>query len=249
MSNFYPLSRLPVYYHLKSYRSKMVLQMITLPGGTMATEEMNADERFKYLRMMRERYDQTGRAGKSGLLDEMQAMTGLHRKYLIARMNSPNLQRHRRNRERSRVYGPEVEHVVCLVADTLDWIGADRLQPGLVATAEHLARFGHLTLTAELRSQLQDISISTVRRIIVRIGRPAGTLPHVRRGRHPDSVAQRMVPVGVIPWDEPEPGHFETDLVPPQLCGSGGFLCLLHAIARRPDRLERTPGHSGLRIR
>ena len=178
-----------VYYHLKSYRSKMVLQMITLPGGTMATEEMNVDERFKYLRMMRERYDKAGRAGKAGLLDEMQAMTGLHRKYLIARMNSSDLQRRRRNRERSRVYGPEVEHVVHLVADTLDWIGADRLQPGLVATAEHLARFGHLTLTAELRSQLQEISISTVRRIMAphrasrRCLTPSATRPSSRLHR------------------------------------------------------------------
>ncbi len=192
---------------------------------------MNVDERFKYLRMMRERYAKTGREGKARLLDEMQAMTGLHRKYLIARMNGSDLQRHRRNRERSRVYGPEVEHVVHLVADTLDWIGADRLQPGLVATAEHLARFGHLTLSAELRSQVQDVSISTVRRILRRLGRPADSLPHVRRGRHPDSIAQSLVPVRVIPWDEPEPGHFETDLVLHNCAGQEGpFVCSMQLL-------------------
>ena len=220
-----------MYYHLKSYRGKMVLQMITLPGGTMATEEMNVDERFKYLRMMRERYDKAGREGKARLLDEMQAMTGLHRKHLIARMNGSDLQRHERNRERSRVYGPEVEQVVHLVADTLDWIGADRLQPGLVTTAEHLARFGHLTLTEELRSQLQEVSISTVRRIMARIGRPANSLPQVRRGRRPDSMAQSMVPVGVIPWDEPDPGHFETDLVLHNCAGQEGtFVCSMQLL-------------------
>jgi len=197
----------------------------------MATEEMNVDERFKYLRMMRERYDKVGRDGKARLLDEMQAMTGLHRKYLIACMNGSDLQRHERNRERSRVYGPQVEQVVHLVADTLDWIGADRLQPGLVTTAEHLARFGHLTLTEELRSQLQAVSISTVRRIMARIGRPANSLPQVRRGRHPDSIAQSMVPVGVIPWDEPEPGHFETDLVLHNYAGQEGtFVCSMQLL-------------------
>jgi len=197
----------------------------------MATEKMNVNERFKYLRMMQERYDEADRQEKAQLLDEMQAMTGLHRKYLIARMNSSDLQRHRRNRERSRVYGSEVEHVVHLVAETLDWIGADRVQPGLVTTAEHLARFGHLTLATELRSQLQAISISTVRRIMRRIGRPPDTLPRVRRGRRADSIVQSMVPVGVIPWDEPEPGHFETDLVLHNRAGQEGtFVCSMQLL-------------------
>jgi hypothetical protein len=220
-----------VYYHLKSYRGMMVLQLITLPGGTLATERMNVDERFKYLRMMQERYRKANRQDKAHLLDELHAMTSLHRKHLITCMNSPDLQRRQRNRERSRAYGSEVEHAVHLVADALDWISAERLPPGLAATAEHLARFGHLSLTAELLSQLQAISISTVRRIMRRIGRPADALPRVRRGRRPDSVAQTMVPVGVIPWDEPEPGHFETDLVLHNCAGQeGSFVCSMHLL-------------------
>lgn len=183
-------------------------------------EKMSIDERFKYLRKMQERYRKADRQGKSHLLDEACLMTGLHRKHLIACMNSPNLQRHKRNRERQRRYGPDVEHVIGLVADTLDWIGADRLQPGLVATAQHLARFGHLTLPDELLSSLQDISISTVRRIMRRIGRPVDAPPQVRRGRRADSVIQELVPIRVIPWDESEPGHFEADLV---LHGTAGL--------------------------
>jgi hypothetical protein len=179
----------------------------------MATEKMNSDERFKYLRMMQERYRKANRPGKSRLLDELQAMTGLHRKHLIACMQSPSLQRRKRNRERSRVYGPDVERVVALVADALDWIGAERLQAALVATAQHLEHFGHLTLPPELLTQLQAISVGTVRRMLQRIGRPANAPPQVRRGRRPDSLVQALVPVGVIPWDEPEPGHFEADLV------------------------------------
>lgn len=197
----------------------------------MATEEMNTNERFKYLRIMQGRYHQANRQSKSRLLDEACAITGLHRKYVIARMNSPNLQRRKRNRERSRTYGAEVEQVVGLVADALDWIGAERLQPGLVGTAQHLAHFGHLTLSDELLSQLQDISISSVRRILQRIGRPVGAPPQVRRGRRPDSAVQALVPVGVIPWDEPEPGHFEADLVLHGTAGlEGPFVCSLQLI-------------------
>jgi transposase InsO family protein len=220
-----------VSYHLKSYHGMMVLQMIILPGGTMATEKMTVDERFKYLRMMQERYHKADRQGKIRLLDESQAVTGLHRKYLIACMNCPCHQRHKPNRARSRTYGPEVEQVVALVADALDWIGADRLQPGLVATAQHLARFGHMTLSAEVLSKLQDVSISTVRRILRRVGRPVNAPPQVRRGRRPDSVVQAQVPVGVIPWDEAEPGHFEADLVLHGTAGlEGPFVCSLQLV-------------------
>ena len=197
----------------------------------MAAERMNIDERYKLLRVVQEGYRQADRQGKANLLDNLEVMTGLHRKHLIACLHNPDLRRHTRHRERTRVYGPDVEQVVRVVADALDWIGAERLQPGLTATAQHLARFGHLTLTEPLLAQLQEISISTVGRILGRIGRPAGALPQVRRGRRPDSVTQALVPVGVIPWDEPEPGHFEADLVLHNCADQEGpFVCSLQLI-------------------
>ena len=75
------------------------------------------------------------------------------------------------------------------------------------------------------------ISVSTVRRIMHRIGRPADALPQVRRGRRPDSFVETMVPIGVIPWNEPEPGHFETDLVLHNGPGQEGpFVCTMHLL-------------------
>jgi len=64
--------------------------------------------------------------------------------------------------------GPDVEHVIAVVADALDWIGAERLQPGLETTAEHLARFGHLMLSEDLLTKLRDVSVATVRHIMRR---------------------------------------------------------------------------------
>ncbi len=55
----------------------------------MAVETMNLKERNKYLRLMKERYQKANRRHKGQLLDEMGTMTGLHRKYLVARMNGP----------------------------------------------------------------------------------------------------------------------------------------------------------------
>ena len=197
----------------------------------MVTEKMNVDERIKYLRLMQRRYMSANRKGKSALLTEMQMITSLHRKYLVVRMNSPDLCRHRRNRERSRTYGPDVEYVVRLVADAQDWIGAKRLQPVLAHDAQNLEQYGHLSLTPELLAQLEKISVHTVRRILQRIGRPAGGLPRVRSGRRADSVAQSQVPVGVIPWQESEPGHFEADLVHHTSDEQRGrFVCSVHFV-------------------
>ncbi len=179
----------------------------------MDTEGLTVDERYKLLRRIQPQYRIADRATKSRLLDEACDLTDLCRKHVITCLNKPSIERHKRNRERSRTYGPDVEHVVAIVADALDWIGPERLQPGLAATAQHLARFGHLTLSEELLTKLQAVSVGTVRRIMRRIGRPRDAPPQVRRGRRPDSLVQARVPVGVIPWDEPEPGHFEADLV------------------------------------
>jgi hypothetical protein len=197
----------------------------------MATEEMSVKERRKFLLVQQKRYINASRSAKSAMLDAMEADTHLHRKHLIRLMNSDDIRPRRRNRERSRVYGPDVDHAVRLVADTLDWIGADRVQPILTDMAQRLARFGHLSLPPALLSQLQKVSTSTVRRIMKRIGRPPDNFPQVRRGRRADSVVQAMVPVGLIPWQEPEPGHFEADLVYHVANGwEGPFVCSLHLV-------------------
>ena len=198
----------------------------------MATEEkMNVDERFKFFRLMREQYSGASRTTKTALLDSMQQMTGLHRKHLIAHMNSPGPYRRPRKRERSRVYGPEVEHAVVIIADTLDWICAERLAPVLAKMARHLAKFGELESSPQLIAQLETISISTVRRILKRTGRPSNGLPKAYPGRRTDNAAQALIPITVIPWQQPEAGHFEADLVHHSRSGlDGAFVCTLQFV-------------------
>lgn len=197
----------------------------------MAIERMNIQERFKYLRMMKERYGQADRRLKGLLLNEMEEVTGLHRQHLITRMNGPGPYRQKRERERTRQYSPELEQSVVLIADTLDWICAERLKPALPKMAVHLAKFDEMQVTPQLLEQLTQISVSTLHRILRRAGRPVDRLPQVRRGRRAGTVAQAMVPIGMIPWQEPEPGHFEVDLVHHSRPGEEGvFICTLQCI-------------------
>ena len=70
--------------------------------------EMTINERRKYLRKVQKRYWPAGRREQGQLLDEMEAITGLHRKSLIRLMNS-ELERRTRRRQRGRTYGADVD--------------------------------------------------------------------------------------------------------------------------------------------
>lgn len=196
----------------------------------MAKEKMNINERFKYLRIMQDRYTMADRKLKAKLLTEMEFVTGLQRKYLIGQMGNPDLYRHARQRERGRVYDSDVVQAIATIANALDWICAERLQPTLRETAEILAGFDELTVSAEVLDKLDLISIATVGRILSKI-RPAERLPRAYPGRRPENSAQQAVPVALIPWDIAEPGHFEVDLVHHGIADQHGQLvCTIQCI-------------------
>ena len=71
-------------------------------------DQMTVDERRKYLSKMQKRYEKASRRERGGLLDEMEAVLGQHRKSLIRHMNG-SLERKVRRRQRSRTYGPDVD--------------------------------------------------------------------------------------------------------------------------------------------
>ena len=192
----------------------------------MSTEDkMTIDERLKYLRKMQERYLKADRKGRGRLLDEMETVTGLHRKSLIRLMKS-NLTRQPRRRQRGRVYGPEVDVAIRIIAESTDYICAERLTPNLTWLARHLAAHGELTVTVQLLEQLDCISISSVERVLARIRQDEPRLP--RQGPKHRNRLLRDVPMTRISWQEREPGHFEVDLV--HHCGPTASGDYLHTI-------------------
>ena len=103
----------------------------------MSTEEqMTIDERYKYLRMMQKRYRKASRPERSQLLAEMQTVTQLHRKSLL-RLMKGQPSRQSRRRQRGRMYGPEVDDALRVIAESLDYICAERLQGNLVWMSQH----------------------------------------------------------------------------------------------------------------
>lgn len=175
-----------------------------------AEDQMTIDERYKYLRRMQKRYRKASRNERQALLDEMETVTELHRKSLIRLMRLP-IKRKPRKKQRGRVYGIEVDDALRVIAESTDYICAERLQPNLVWLAEHLGAHRELTVTPELLTQLAQISISTVQRRLARIRQDQPRLP--RKGPREANQVKRDIPMRRIPWNEQEPGHFEVDLV------------------------------------
>ena len=196
----------------------------------MSTEEkMTIDEQQKYLRTMKKRYVKADRKERGRLLDEMEAVTGKHRKSLTRLMNG-SLERKPRCRQRRETYGPGVDDALRVIDESLDYICAERLTPNLVWMTRHLAAHGEMEAPVSLLEQLGQISISTVKRRLNRVRQDQPRLPR-RKGSARTSKLTRGIPMIRIPWDEQQPGRLETDLV--HHCGpiaSGEYVCSLQMI-------------------
>jgi IS30 family transposase len=180
----------------------------------MDPESMSIDERYKCIRRIAGSYRAAGRKEKGQMLDVLVSQTGLHRKSLLRLLRQPEgPQRQPQRKRRSRCYRAAFDDAIRLIGRSLNWICAERMHGSLLASAEHLACFGHLTLSAALREQLATVSVSTLRRTVRRLRQDEPRLPS-RRGRHltPNALA-RQIPAGRIAADLDEVGHWELDLV------------------------------------
>ena len=176
-------------------------------------ERMTIDERYKYLRIQQKRYRKADRSERGRMLDEMGEVTGLDRKTLIRHMRKRTVQRQVRTRQRGKRYDGTLDDALRVIAESVDYICAERITPNLVSMAQHLAKHDELELSPPLLRQLERISVSTVRRRLQSLARlDLWQLPR-RKGPKPPNPATCDVPMKRIPWDEKEPGHFETDLV------------------------------------
>jgi hypothetical protein len=97
------------------------------------------------------------------------------------------------------------------VWESLDFVCAERLTPVLLATAQHLATFGEVQVSAGLQEQLGRISRASVSRILRRFRSRRRRLP--QKGAERANAATKGVPMKRIDWQTQEPGHFEVDLV------------------------------------
>jgi hypothetical protein len=174
------------------------------------------------------RYREARVTQKSVILDEFVATTGYARKYAIRLLAHPTpAPAASMRRPRGRRYGPTVQEALTLCWSAANGICAKRLVPFLPELVPALERHGHLTLSAEDRTQLLAISAATADRLL----RPQRdqSQPHGITTTKPGALLKRQIPVRTFQdWDDAKPGYMEADLV--AHCGysaEGAFLYTL----------------------
>ncbi len=115
-------------------------------------EKMTVNERRKYLGVVRKQYLNTSKPERGRLLDEMEAVTWLHRKISI-RLTSGSPERRVCRTQRGRTYGPALDDALRAISESLDPLRAERLQPNLVGMALRLARHGEMHASPPLLDQ------------------------------------------------------------------------------------------------
>jgi hypothetical protein len=185
----------------------------------------------EYAAKQRERYQGATRAEKHRLLDEVVAVTGLHRKAAIRLLRRAPRPRARPGPGgRPRAYGPEVATAVEVLWQATGRIGAHRLRPFVPELLDRLRRCGELILAPAVDKLVRQASRPTLARLL----EPARTR-YPRRGAtitRPGTVIRQDIPIRTFTdWTDARPGFLEVDLV--AHCGSsteGFYLCTLCAV-------------------
>jgi hypothetical protein len=157
-----------------------------------------------------ERYCAADRAGKSRILDEFVAVTGLHRKHAMRILRQKPPPRSTVRPER-RIYTEAVQTALIMLWEASDRLCGKRLRPLIPILIGSMENHGHLDLDPAIKAKLLQMSAATIDRAL-RTVREAS--PKARRRGVAATALRRSVPVRTFTdWEDPAPGHMEADLV------------------------------------
>jgi hypothetical protein len=164
-------------------------------------------------------------------LDEVVAVTGIHRKAAIRLLRrAPRARATPGPGGRPREYGADVAAAATVLWQAAGRVGAHRLHPFVPELLERLVQCDELTVPLAVEKQVRQASVATLKRLLA----PARAQYPPRRPTltHPGPVLKHEIPIRTFTdWDDVRPGFLEIDLV--AHCGSstqGFFLCTLCAV-------------------
>lgn len=193
-------------------------------GGT----RVDSHARHEYLRRMWERYQQVKPSQRGALLDEMEAMTGFHRKALIRRMHRGAEGRapaHRSRRGRPRRYGRAVVEALVAIWRAAGYPWSVRLQALLGEWLPHARR--HVAISPETERRLRTMSPRQMDRCLQRYRQVERRRLYGRT--KPGALLKHLIPLKTDRWDVHEPGFSEIDLVSHSGdCADGEFVYSLN---------------------
>jgi len=186
----------------------------------------------EYAAVQRERYRQATRAEKRQLLDEVVAVTGIHRKAAIRLLRRPPRPRATPGPGgRPRAYGPEVAAAAEVLWQASGRIGAHRRHPFVPELLDRLLRCGELTLAPTVDKLVRQANRPTLARLLgpARAHYP----PRGATIRRPGSMLKHEIPIRTFTeWTDAQPGFLEVDRVAHggSKTEGGFYLCTLCAV-------------------
>ncbi|CAB3680723.1 integrase catalytic domain-containing protein [Trinickia soli] len=163
-----------------------------------------------------ERYRRSDRDEKRQILDEFIELTGYHRKHAI-RVLCREPQPSGKKPGPQRRYDDEVRAALITLWETADRICGKRLKALIPTLLESMTRYGHLTLSKDVRQRLKQISAATIDRLLRDVREQAFSGQRRRAGGIGNAI-RRAVPIRTFTdWNDPLPGYLEIDFV--EHCG------------------------------
>ena len=196
----------------------------------------------EYAAVQRERYQQASRREKRQLLDEIVAVTGIHRKAAIRLLRrSPRAPTVASRAGRPRQYGAAVAVAAEVLWQASGRIGAHRLHPFVPELLDRLVRCEELSLSPAVDKLVRQASRPTLARLLA----PARARYPLRGATttRPSTWLKQQIPIRTFTdWEDVVPGYCEVDLV--AHCGTstlGFFLFTLCAVDVATSWVELQP--------
>jgi hypothetical protein len=196
----------------------------------------------EYAAVQRERYQQASRHEKRQLLNEIVAVTGIHRKAAIRLLRrEPQAPPARSRTGRPRQYGSDVAAAVEVLWQASGRIGAHRLHPFVPELLDRLLRCEELCLSPTVDKLVRQASRPTLARLLA----PARARYPLRGATttRPSTGLKHLIPIRTFTeWEDVVPGYCEVDLV--AHCGTsslGFFLFTLCAVDVATSWVELQP--------
>lgn len=167
------------------------------------------------IKATKSRYLKSSKIEKGKILNEFCANTGYHRKYAITILQAGcdnNRIQHGGRKKRKKKYSARAIALVTKLWKLLEYPCGVRLQPQLIPLLQSLERCNEISVSAELKQQLQNISASTLdrrlkkERAMRKLNRNRGTTRH-------GSLLKSSIPIRITSWDTTRLGFTEMDTV------------------------------------